>query len=117
MDTTTTTTTAKERLAEYIRAHGPVKTVRVSSVQGPKKYPYWAPKRYQIELSRDGMPAHRPAAGECGTIRASYRLAHQEAEEIAALGGRILVEWRIGPLAESQCAEILERLGQGGTQQ
>jgi hypothetical protein len=108
--TMTTTTTTKERLADYIRNHGSVKTVRVSSVQGPGKYPYWRAKRYQIELSRDGVPSHRPGGHDDTTIRTSYRLAHQEAEEIAAQEGRILVEWRIGPLDESQCEYVLGQI-------
>src|SRR5581483_9689934 len=44
-------------LAEYIRQHGPVRAVRVSSAQArghAKQYSYWGPARYELRLSRDG---------------------------------------------------------------
>jgi len=103
---------ARVRLANYIREHGPVRTIRVSSVRGKtKRYPYWAASRYQIELSRDGIPAHRSVGGGPTLDRRSYRLAEQDAAAIAAEEGRILVDWRIGPLDERQCEYILQRVG------
>lgn len=111
--TTATMTTAKEQLASYIRAHGPVKTIRVSVAQArgaAKRYSYWGASRYQIELTRDGMPKH-VALERARSDRRSHRLAEADAAAIAAREGRILVRWIHCILDEQQCAEILERLG------
>jgi len=106
------TTSAKERLANYIRTVGPIKTVRVSSAQArglAKRYAYWGAVRYQVQLSRDGTPKH-VALGRANSDRRSYRLAEKDALAIADSEGRIYVELDPGQLDELECESVLKKL-------
>jgi len=103
---------AKVELAAYIRVHGPIGTVRVSTAQAKglaKRYAYWGAVRYEITLRRDGMPTH-VALERASSDRRSYRLAEKDADHIADREDRIYVEWGPGALDEQQCKDILERL-------
>jgi hypothetical protein len=106
------TTSARARLANYIRKHGPVKTVRVSSAQAKgsaKKYAYYGAARYLIDLNRQGEPTHI-CLSRARSDRRSFRLAEQDALAIAAEEGRLVVDYRTGKLNEQQCAMILEQI-------
>jgi hypothetical protein len=107
-----TGTSARERLADYVRANGPIPTVRVSSAQAKgraKRYCYWGAVRYAISLARDGSPKHIPLE-RASSDRRSRRLAQLDAERIAAQEGRVGVWFGIGKLSETQCEYVLSVL-------
>lgn len=50
---------ATQRLAAFIRANGPISTIRISAAkQNACKWSYWDAVRYQIRLTRGGEPAN-----------------------------------------------------------
>lgn len=114
-DTTTTTTTtttitvnnALDVLAEHVRTHGPIATVRVSSAKArgrAARYPYWGAAYYEITLSRDGRPRN-VVISRARPDRRSKRLAYEDAEHT----GRIPCQ-AIGPLTAGEAARVLRLL-------
>jgi len=105
-------TTPSARLAEHIRAHGPVPAVRVSSAKArgkAKQYAYWGAVRYELRLGSDGA-VHACAMERASSDRRSERLAALDAEEIAARDDRFTT-CTIGRLHESECSRVLAWLG------
>lgn len=104
-------TEATTILADIIRQHGPIPTIRVSSAQArglAKLYRYWGATRYEIRLTRAGKPANI-ALQRASSDRRSLRLAEQDAEEIADREGRIECN-TIGTLPETMAATIIAEL-------
>lgn len=98
-------------LAEIIRAHGPIPTVRVSSAQArgrAKDYPYWGAVRYEIGLTRDGRVSNRPM-GRASSDRRSWDLAHWDALDMGAAEGRIVVQ-TIGTLSDAEAERVIARV-------
>lgn len=95
-------------LAEHIRKHGPIRTVRVSSAQAKgwaKGFPYWDAVRYRLRLDRKGRPVNVPLE-RAASIRRSYALAEEDALELADKEGRVRLQ-RIGRLDEHECLSVL----------
>jgi hypothetical protein len=109
---TTTTITAIDQLVEYLKVHGPIRTVRVSSAQArgaAKAYSYWGAVRYQLRISRDGRPVNI-ALERARSDRRSEQLAWEDAQALAEREGRIPCQ-TIGHLSEDDARDILEWLG------
>ena len=109
---TTTNITALEILAQYIREHGAIPTVRVSSAQAQgaaKRYAYWGAVRYELRLTRDGHVANT-ARERASSDRRSLRLAERDASGIAASEGRIELG-TIGRISERTATAVLVALG------
>lgn len=102
---------AVKTLADIIRAIGPIRTVRVSSVWArgrAREYPYWGAVRYRLCLARDGWPVNRPL--ERGTSdRRSRNLAWDDARYLAENENRIMCQ-RIGRLDEETARQIVNEL-------
>jgi hypothetical protein len=112
MNTTQITEAALTTLTEYLKEHGTVKTVRVSSAQArgfAKNFSYWGAVRYEIRINRNGRPSN-VALERARSRRRSLDLAFDDAAELAEREGRIYLE-RIGPLTEQDAQEILSALG------
>lgn len=95
-------------LADYVAAHGPIPTVRVSSAQArgaAKKYSYWGAVRYELRLTRDGRVANTPLE-RASSDRRSKRLAERDAELLAEREGRIEMQ-TIGAISDDLAADIL----------
>lgn len=104
-----TAQTALSVLAEHLRAHEPIPTIRVSSAQArgnAKNYPYWGAVRYEIRLTRDGRHPTNVALERASSDRRSYRLAERDADTLAADENRILVQ-TIGKLDETTAERVL----------
>jgi len=100
-------------LADYIRQHGPVRAVRVSSAQArgrAKQYSYWGAARYELRLARDGYVI-AVALERAPAARRARHLAAADASALAAREGRILCQ-AIGRLTEGQAEEVLSLLRQ-----
>ena len=95
-------------LADVIRAHGPIPTVRVSSAQSGTRYNYWGAVRYELRLTRDGRVANI-AQERASSDRRSRRLAERDAEEIAEREGRIELQ-TIGTVGPSTAASVVDDL-------
>jgi len=108
------TLTARERLAEYVHAHGPIRAVRVSSAQArgaAKAYAYWGAVRYRIALNQRGQPSLRPEE-RASSDRRSIAGAERDAAKIAEREDRLDVDdWGPGALSEWQAESALVRLG------
>jgi len=82
--TTTTTDCPVALLATYIREHGPVPCVRISSAKprgprgGRQTYPYWGLVDYSATLTADGGGVRLVAHGRAASDRRSERLAHRD---------------------------------------
>lgn len=98
-------------LTQYIRDHGPIPTVRVSSAQSHTQYPYWGAVRYEIRLTREGCPTNT-ALERASSDRRSERLADRDADKIAAAEGRVRYQG-IGRLDNEGAMEVLGCLGVG----
>lgn len=99
-------------LARFIRARGPVPTVRVSSARArgrAKAYAYWGAVRYEITLDAGGHPQNR-ALCRATSDRRSRRLALEDAAYLASAERRVMLQ-AIGRLSEEESAYILEQLG------
>lgn len=86
----------------------PIQCVRVSSAKArglAKKYRYWGAVRYEIRLTRSGISA--VPCGRANSDRRSYRLAQQDAEDIAGQENRIVIPW-LGPLTQGAARELIE---------
>ena len=91
-------------LTEYIKKHGSIQAVRVSSAHArgnARKYSYWGVARYQITLNANGYPSARCLRAAPSTRRVQ-RLAEQDAK-----GTGLLVIRSIGRLSESDADNIL----------
>ena len=100
-----------ERLTAHIREHGPIGTVRVSSAKArgwAKRYSYWGAVRYEIRLTRDGVPSAY-SAGRARSDHRSESLAHEDAARLAEREGRLAGQWR-GRLTEAECEDVLSRV-------
>jgi hypothetical protein len=107
----TTTTSALSILIDYLRVHGPIKTVRVSSAKAKgyaKNFSYWGAVRYQLRLDRDGHPVN-VALERASSDRRSESLAYEDAQALAEREGRIPCQ-TIGRLTEEDAREVLEWL-------
>ena len=106
---------ATEQLTAYIREHGPVPAVRVSTAAArgrARNYRYWGAARYEVRLhSRTRKPTLVPQE-RATSDRRSPRLAELDAKEIAQKEGRLLIHFPPGPLDEVRCSEILHRLAE-----
>jgi hypothetical protein len=102
--------TAIAQVYQYIRAHGPIETTRVSSAQAhgrAKQYAYWGVATYQIRLNSAGMPTHAMREG-ARSDRRSERLAHLDAIDYARRTGRTHVQWlAIGQISERNAARLI----------
>ena len=103
------TTTAIEKLATYIRKHGPVLAARVSSTQTSQPWAYWDVVPYEVRLrARDSRPT-AVAQGRAGFGTRSERKAARMLAEYCEDTGRLPID-RIGPLTEADAARLLEML-------
>lgn len=95
-------------LAYHIRTHGPIPTVRVSSAQAKgaaKGYSYWGAVRYEIRITRDGLPANRPLE-RASSDRRSIAGAERDLADLAEREGREECQ-TLGILPEGACASYL----------
>lgn len=92
-------------LAYHIRKHGPIPTVRVSSAQAACDYAYWGAVRYEIRLTRAGLPSNRPLE-RARSDRRSKAGARRDAARLADREGRRPCQ-RIGLLPEKDCRDYL----------
>lgn len=100
--TRTANTTDTEILAAYIRNHGPIGTVRVSSAQAKgraSQYSYWGAVRYELRVTQTGKIANMPCE-RASSDRRTYAGAKRDAEAIAESEGRIELD-HIGTLADN----------------
>jgi hypothetical protein len=108
--------TARQQLANYILEHGPVPTVRVTSVTvgGLTNSPqvYWDTVRGQVQLHA-GVPWH-VLLDEPEPQFDTGREADEYAEWLAHAEQRLQVFYGARSLLEPECGEILRRLGQQG---
>lgn len=107
----TTLPTPTTILADLIRRHGPIPTVRVSSAQArgvAKQYSYWGAVRYELRLTRDGHVAN-VALERASSDRRSQRLAKADAAALAVREARIVVQ-QIGALSDIVAAEVLDEV-------
>lgn len=103
---------ASKLLVRYLRKHGNIPTVRVSSAQAKgaaKKYAYWGAVRYEIRPTAKGeFVTHRPTE-QASSDRRSRDLAERDAEQLREKEGRL--DWpntqNIGKLSESDCQWIM----------
>lgn len=105
-------TTALEKLTEYVKLNGPIKSARVSSAQAKgaaKKYAYWGAVRYQIRLTKAGHLSN-VARERASSDRRSENLAHKDCWELAEKENRIILQ-NIGPVNEPLAAYICEKIG------
>lgn len=103
--------TPTQILADLIRQHGPIGTVRVSSAQArgrAKKYSYWGAARYELRLTKKREVANLPLEAAGSDRRADW-LAYRDAKEIADSENRLMVQ-TIGRIGDDEAAEILSRL-------
>lgn len=106
----------KAVLVEYIQAHGPIKTVRVSSAMAKgyaKRYRYWGATRYVLRLGKAknagvlvNMPTERAASD-----RRVFRLAMEDANALAVAEDRIHLT-RIGTLTAIEVEHIYDVLAE-----
>lgn len=78
----------------------PVQCVRVSSAQASgaaKQYSYWGAVRYEIRLNKRGQLTFT-AQQRASSDRRSYRLAVEDAKEIAGKENRLFLDLNPGPL-------------------
>jgi hypothetical protein len=101
--------TAICQLYQYIKEHGPLGVVRVSSAKArgkAKNYPYWGTAIYSIRVDREG---HLTCAVESGASsdRRSLRLAEEDAEDLANSKGFFRCDY-IGRIKEPMACQIIE---------
>lgn len=104
-------TPALDALAEIIRAAGPIRTARVSSAQArgaAKRYCYWDAVRYEIRLRADGRPSNIASERAASATRSEAK-AERMLDALCEREDRIHLH-SIGPLSESDAADILYRL-------
>lgn len=98
-------------MADLIRTHGPIPTVRVSSAQASgaaKQYSYWGAARYELRLTRDGRVVN-VALERARSDRRSRRLAERDASEIAQSEGRVAIQ-TIGSVSNDECGYVLDEI-------
>lgn len=102
-----------ERIKGYLKEHGSIGAVRVSSAQArgrAKRYPYWGAVRYQIRLSRDGRVIVVPEE-RASSDRRSEILAWSDARDIAAAEGRVLIVGARGELRDWDVEDVVRHIG------
>lgn len=96
-----------ELVAAWIREHGPIPAVRISSARTGSSCPwsYWDAVNYEIVLREDGVLAARPleAARRC---RRSYAAALSDAMARETLQGRVLIVGFRGSLGERDLTRV-----------
>lgn len=100
-------------VTEYIQAHGPIKTVRVSEAQAKgraKRYSYWGAVRYTVRLSRTKQLLNMPVE-QASSARRAYRLAVEDANALAVAEDRIHLT-RIGTLTAIEIEHIYDVLAE-----
>ena len=105
--------TAITRLTTYVRRHGPIAAVRVSSAKArgaAKAYSYWGAARYEIRISTRGVLIS-VATERATSDRRSFAGAERDAELIAIAEHRVEVQ-AIGEIRESEAHVIMRQLGQ-----
>ena len=98
------------RLADYLRQHGPVGAVSFRPGQDRLwglNWAYWTSARYVIQLVNG-----RPTLTQSGPTRywVSLAYARKDAETIAAKEKRLLFPYPPGPLDEKACQLVLAKL-------
>jgi hypothetical protein len=81
----------------YIRRHGPIPAVSVSSAQArgrARRYPYWGAVRYELRLRKTDDECIVMAQGRASSDRRSRRLAWLDAAHLAETEDRVLLDGR-----------------------
>lgn len=95
-------------LTTYLREHGDIKAVRVSSAQArgaAKQYSYWGAVRYIVTLTRDGVPSMQ-AQERASSDRRSTAGAERDADDLAVREDRIRI-YGIGRTTAREAKAIL----------
>jgi len=107
---TTVAGSAKERLVNHIKQHGPVPTVRVVrwDIYTPSRpRAFWYVMRGQITI-HNNMLWH--VGLEDGLPFDVFQAAVEDVARLARKEGRIEFNWPFGPVCEQDCVEILASL-------
>ena len=86
-------TLAPNPILRYLRTHGPIPAVRVSSAQArgaAKRYSYWGAVRYEIRLRKSDDEIIVTACERASSDRRSHRLAVADMMDIAERENRLI---------------------------
>lgn len=103
----TKTTLQPNPILRYLRQHGSIPAVAVSSAQArgaAKRYAYWGAVRYEVRLRKSDDEIIVTACERASSDRRSKNLAHRDASEIATRENRLLC-----PVSEDAILRYIEQ--------